>query len=259
LSILNGFLVADPNLEQINLYPLVTQHQHFNDLFGAFDWAFNSRLKAHAEVRSGIFRSTSATTTRLSLDYHVSAESLLWVSAAEGQNEGGSNNDPTLLPAEQNYGPESNWTYELGFRGPVYGGLLRLDATLYYIDWRNSQILDPANSPGDHGFILRNVSGIDTPGAEASAHIALPGHLAAVLDYSYSGAHFKSGSEDVGGRTFCGLEDGRTTSNFCRIGPSRGVPDGTGPLVPYVDGNILLHAPEVQWTGALELQRCVRA
>ena len=254
LSILNGFLVADPNLAQINLFPLVTQHQHLNDLFGALDWAITSKLNAHAELRSGIFRSTSATTTRLSLDYHVSAESLLWLSAAEGENEGGSNNDPTLDPSEQNYGPESNWTYELGFRGPVYGGILNLDGALYYIDWRNSQILGPANSPGNHGFILRNVSGIDTAGAELSAHIALPAHFAAVLDYSYSGAHFKSGSEDVGSRKFCGLEDGSTTSNFCRIGPSRSVPDGQGPLVPYVDGNVLLRAPEQQWTAALDYE-----
>jgi len=250
-SILNGFLVPDSNHTQLNFYPLEITHQHFNDVFGAVDWAINPRLNAHAEARAGLFGSTSAATTRLSLDYHASFDSLLWVSAAEGQNPGGSNNDPTLLPQEQNYGPESNWTYELGLRAPLYDGLLNLDAALYYIDWRNAQIMEPSDTPGNTEFITRNVSGISTPGAEASAHIVLPAHFAAILDYSYSGAHFKDGSEDVGGRKFCGLVNGNTTSDFCRVGPSRSVPDGAGPLVPYVDGNVLLRAPQQQWTAAL--------
>jgi iron complex outermembrane receptor protein len=186
----------------------------------------------------------------VSVDYRLASESLVWLSAAKGQNPGGSNNDTTLIPSEQNFGPEWNWTYELGYRGSLYGGMVKLDAALFYIDWEHSQIVEPSNSP-DHGFITRNVSGIETAGAEWAATLQLPRDFSAQLAYSYDGAHFKSGSEDVGGIKFCGLEDGRTTSNFCTIGPSRSVPLGAGPLVPYVDGNVLLRSPQQQWTAAI--------
>jgi iron complex outermembrane recepter protein len=251
MSILNRFLVSNPNVSQRVLSPLDIEHRHFSDVFGSADFALTSRLNLHGELRVGLFDSSSATTPRVSLDYHLPRDSLVWVSAAKGQNPGGSNHDPTLISSEQNYGPEWNWTYEVGFRSSLYGGLLKLDAAIFYIDWRNSQIVEPSNSPGDHGFITRNVSGIKTEGIEWAADIQLPRDFSAKLGYSYDDAHFKSGSEDLGGIKFCGIEDGRTTSNFCTIGPSRSVPFGAGPLVPYVDGNILLRSPQQQWTAAL--------
>jgi iron complex outermembrane recepter protein len=251
MSILNRFLVADPNVSQRVMFPFDVEHRHLSDIFGSVDLALSSQLNLHGEIRVGLFDSDSATTPRVSLDYHLTRDSLLWVSAAEGQNPGGSNNDPPLIPSEQNYGPEFNWTYELGFRGSLYGGRLKLDAAIFYIDWRHSQIAEPSDSPGDHGFITRNVSGIETKGIEWTAGLQLPRDFSAKLGYSYDDAHFKSGSEDLGGIKFCGIEDGRTTSNFCTIGPSRAVPFGEGPLVPYVDGNILLRSPQQQWTAAL--------
>lgn len=250
LSLLNRFLVANPNTQQLVLFPLDVEHTHLNDVFGSADLALTQRLNLHGELRVGLFGSNSATTPRVSVDYHVAADSLLWVSAAKGQNPGGSNNDPTLPPSEQNFGPEWNWTYELGYRTSLYGGTLKLDAALFYIDWEHSQILEPSESP-DHGFITRNVSGIRTTGVEWGADVLLPWNFATRLAYSYDSAHFKSGSEDVGGIKFCGLEDGRTTSNFCTIGPSRSVPLGEGPLVPYIDGNVLLRSPQQQWAASL--------
>jgi iron complex outermembrane receptor protein len=250
LSILNRFLVANSNATQLVFFPLDIEYRHLYDVFGSIDFALNSRLNLHGELRVGLFSSDSATTPRVSVDYHLAGDSLLWVSAAKGQNPGGSNNDPTLIPSEQTFGPEWNWTYELGFRGSLYGGLLKLDAALFYIDWQDSQIAEPSISP-DHGFITRNVSGIQTAGVEWAADIQLPSAFSAQLAYSYDDAHFKSGSEDLGGIKFCGIEDGRTTSNFCIIGPSRSVPFGAGPIVPYVDGNVLLRSPQQQWTAAL--------
>jgi iron complex outermembrane recepter protein len=257
-SILNGFLVANANAEQLLRFPLDVEHQHFYDVFGSADFALSSRLNLHGELRVGLLGSRSATTPRVSIDYHLAPDSLVWLSAAKGQNPGGSNSDPTLIPSEQNFGPEWNWTYELGYRGSLYGGIVKLDAALFYIDWEHAQIVEPSNSP-DHGFITRNVSGIETAGLEWAATLQLPRDFSAQLAYSYDDAHFKSGSEDVGGIKFCGVEDGRTTSNFCTIGPSRSVPFGAGPLVPYVDGNVLLRAPQQQWTAALNYQPAATA
>jgi iron complex outermembrane recepter protein len=256
-SIVNRLLVANPDLEQRTVFPIDIQHQHLTDLFGAADLALTPTLNLHGELRAGILRRTTATTPRVSIDYHAAAGSLMWLSVAEGQNDGGSNNDPTLIPSEQNFGPESNWTYELGFRGPLNHGLIHIDAALFYIDWRNSQIAEPSNSPNAQGFITRNVSGIETKGAELAANVALPWNFSAALGYSYDEARFKKGSEDVGGIKFCGLEDGRTTSNFCTIGPSRAVPGGAGPLIPYIDGNLLQRSPRQQWNANITYEPTV--
>jgi hypothetical protein len=70
----------------------------------------------------------------------------------------------------------------------------------------------------------------------------------------YDNPRFKSGSEDIGGISFCGLSAGNTTSNFCTVGPSRVLTQGQLPLVPYVDGNVLQRAPRNQWTAALTFE-----
>ena len=250
MSIFNRFLVTNPNTMLVNRFPTDIEHQHFTDLFASADLSVTARLDLHAELRAGLFNSSSATTPRVSVDYHPAPGSLIWLSVAEGQNNGGINPDPTLIPAEQRYGPESNITYEVGFRGPNAGGRVQLDAAAFYIDWRNTQILVPSNSPGDHNFITRNLSGVQTEGVELAADGRLPGYFTARIAYSYDRATFKQGSEDVGSIKVCGIEDGNTTSNFCTIGPSRYVL-ADAPLVPYVDGNFLLRAPEQQWVTSL--------
>jgi outer membrane receptor protein involved in Fe transport len=163
------------------------------------------------------------------------------------------------MASEQNYGAESEWTYELGYRGSWWSDRAKVFAAAFYNDWRNAQIGGPANTPGSTDYIVRNISGTTTPGLEWSANVKIAARWSASLGYEYDNPRFKSGSEDVGGISFCGLSAGNTTSNLCTTGPSRVLTQGQLPLVPYVDDNVLQRAPRNQWTAALTFETPPRA
>ena len=253
VSDINEIIVPDANQLPITLSPAIQDWS--TEFFGALDVALPWRANLHIEART----TTAAFTIvapRVSVDFPVGAKGLAWISVARGETPGGSNGDSTLMPTEQNYGPESDWTYELGYRGSVFDERANLSAAFFYDDWVQAQIPGPSNTPG-HLFdgITRNISGIRTRGFEFSSDFKLATHWSASVIYSYVDPRFKSGSEDFGGTRYCGLASYSTTSNFCTIGPSRLLTNAPNVLVPYVDGNVLQRAPQLQWTAALTYER----
>ena len=91
-------------------------------------------------------------TPRVTLSYKLAPQNLLYVSAARGVKAGGFNGYVTgttvLLPSEQSFGQERNWTYEVGTKNSFFDNRVVLDLTLFYIDWTNQQIrVIPANFP----------------------------------------------------------------------------------------------------------------
>jgi iron complex outermembrane recepter protein len=251
VSVLNGYVLPSANLVQDS--ESTQLRSTTTSVFGALDYRFGARASLHAELRQGIGAFT-VTTPRASLDYRVAPGGLLWASVARGATAGGSNHDARLMASEQNYGAESEWTYETGFRGSLWGQRLSLSATAFYNDWRNAQIPGPSNTPDVDDFIVRNIHGIRTPGVEAQASFKPSDSLSVTSAYTYDHPRFKSGSEDYGGGRFCGLSAHSVSSNFCTIGPSRVLTQGPALLVPYVDGNVLQRAPEQQWSAALTVE-----
>ena len=251
ISVLNSAIVADANLIQETEF--VDNNFNLTELFGALDYRLAPRVDLHAELRQGL-GAFGVSTPRLSLDWKVDQTSLLWFSIARGGAAGGSNNDPRLMASEQNFGAETELTYEWGYRSSFWSERAQVFAAAFYNDWRNAQIGGPANTPGSSDYITRNIKGITTPGLEWSADLKIASRWSAQLGYVYDNPRFKFGSEDIGGISFCGLTAGNTTSNLCTVGPSRVLTQGQFPLVPYVDGNVLQRAPRNQWTAALTFE-----
>jgi iron complex outermembrane receptor protein len=251
ISVLNNAIVADAN--RIADTEFIDNNTNLTEFFGAVDYRLLPRINLHAELRQGL-GAFGVSTPRLSVDWRVVQSSLLWLSVARGGAAGGSNNDPKLMASEQNYGAESEVTYELGYHGALWSERAKLMAVAFYNDWRNAQIGGPANTPGSTDYIIRNIKGMTTPGFELSVDLKIAAHWSTMLGYVYDNPRFKSGSEDIGGISFCGLSAGNTTSNFCTVGPSRVLTQGQLPLVPYVDGNVLQRAPRNQWTSALQFE-----
>lgn len=78
-------------------------------------------------------------TPKFALDYTVPASAsvdsmLLYASVAKGFKSGGYNgiNITDLSNAQTPYGPESNWTYEIGAKSDLFGHRLRLNAAYFY-------------------------------------------------------------------------------------------------------------------------------
>jgi len=80
----------------------------------------------------------SYTTPRVSFDYQMSDDNLLYASISKGVKTGGQN-VPGLDPSQDFYKPEENWTYEIGSKNQFFDGTLRANFSAFYIDWTGLQ------------------------------------------------------------------------------------------------------------------------
>jgi iron complex outermembrane recepter protein len=82
------------------------------------------------------------TTWSLSARWRPSDETMFYARAATGFRPGGPNivlPGSTVIPAT--YGSDSTTNYELGVKTDLFGGMLRLDAAIFHIDWEDIQLL----------------------------------------------------------------------------------------------------------------------
>jgi iron complex outermembrane receptor protein len=263
----NRALVDDPNREQVVQSKTEVERRTLA-VFGALSYRPTDRVGLRAELRTTWERlelnsvvanfapsfgtavpaqDFTDTTPRFSIDLTPDVGSLLYVSAARGSRSGGINAVPGLLPQEQTFDPEYNWTYELSGRYREPQQRWTGSMTLYHIDWRDTQITGFSNTPGIANLITRNTAGVTTNGVEMTFEAQLHPLLTVQGAYSYTNPEFDSGSDDPGSSLFCGLKGNNLTSSFCTVGPPRSGAAPPGTYVPYVDGNMPQRAPRTQW------------
>lgn len=96
---------------------------------------------------------TNATTPRFALSWDASAETSVYANVAKGFRLGSANRPvpltaivkedlaamglPQVIPAS--YKPDALWNYEVGSKSRLMGGKLLLNASLYYIKWKDIQ------------------------------------------------------------------------------------------------------------------------
>ena len=261
-------VVDDPNAGQVAQIDEV-QERRTIALFATADYRLAERVRLRGEVRStwerlvldsrrANFAASFGTsigartfhdiTPRIGVDWRPADGWLAFASYARGSRSGGINIFPSLLPQEQTFEPETNWTAEIGVKYFGSGVVRSARLTAYDIDWRNTQILGLSTTPGVSAQIQRNTRGIHTQGFELGAELVPAPWLELDFAYSYTRPRFKPGSEDSGGSPFCGLALGVTTSSFCTIRPSLINP---GQLVPDIAGNTPARAARSSWTAGV--------
>ena len=270
LAVMNSALVGDPNAAQIVQNDAINRRRTLA-LFATADWRVTDRLGLRGEVRAdwerlapdsrrSNFQPSFGTsfgaktffsiTPRFGLDFRLAPGWLLFASYARGSRSGGINTVPNLIPDEQTFAPESNWTAEIGVKYAGLGLLRSLAATAYHIDWRDTQIVGLSTTPGVTALITRNTRGIENWGIEVGAQIAPASWLRLDGALSYTHPRFKQGSEDPGSNGFCGLSGGATTSSSCRIRSSLINP---AQLVPDISGNVPARTVEWSWTAGVNI------
>ncbi len=122
-------------------------------------------------------------TPRFTAQYKFTPEEMVYASAARGAKAGGFNGyvagSTTLLPSQQAFGEETNWTYEAGWKATLFQHKLVIDADVFYVDWDNKQeAVVPSNynaptvnsqSAGVAPQIYENVGNAYSYGLEATA------------------------------------------------------------------------------------------
>jgi iron complex outermembrane recepter protein len=99
-------------------------------------------------VNSSKSASENPVTPRVVLDYQYSDDSLYYASAAKGYRPGGLNAAlPALCtsdlpaPVPPTFQSDSLWEYELGAKQAFMNRTLQVDASIYYLKWKNIQQL----------------------------------------------------------------------------------------------------------------------
>ncbi|MFL2771410.1 MAG: TonB-dependent receptor [Rhodospirillaceae bacterium] len=136
-------------------------------------------------------------TPRITYEYDLTSDNLLFVSAAKGVKSGGFNGAATLsknIPFDD----DSNWTYELGVKNTFSDGQAQLNATLFLVDWNNVQILaaDEGNPAPLSRSIVRNVGDVTSKGFEIDGAIAATENLGFYGTVYYGDANYADGTID---------------------------------------------------------------
>jgi iron complex outermembrane recepter protein len=267
---INSALVDDPNTSQVINSDNITQRRTMA-LFATAEYRIGESVRLRGEVRSSWERLTLDSRTanfgpsfgtllgarhfhditpRFGLDWRPAEGWLAYASYAKGSRSGGINAFPGLLPEEQAFEPESNWTAEIGVKYSGSDLIRNLQVAAYDIDWRDTQIQGLSATPGVTAQVIRNTRGIHTQGMEAGAQLVPADWLVFDLAWSYTNPRFKRGSEGPGDSGVCGLSPANSSSSFCRIIPSAINP---GQLVPDISGNRVFRAVRDSWFAGVTL------
>jgi len=155
----------------------------------------------------GQSNSFSSFTPRVTLEYDVTDDSLLYASIARGVKAGGFNGfvagPVSLLPDEQKFDAEKNWTYEIGSKSTLMDGRLTLNAAAYYVDWSAVQIQSiPTNFDRNNltigtvaPTIFLNVGDVKNYGLEVDGSLLLDENWSFNYSLSSSDPTYKDGSK----------------------------------------------------------------
>ena len=223
--------------------------------FGTASYTFFDKLTLGAEVRHSkeekglrdvraninLSDSFSNWIPRFSVDYKLTDQVLLYASAAKGLKTGGFNGvtagQVTIPVDERAFGPESNWTYEVGAKSTLLDGRMVLNVALFDVEWKDMQIQAlPSNTPAalvnNTPVIFRNLGNAQSRGIEVQSLFAFTDKLTATLSGSYTQPEFKDG-------TLSFRFNGRCDDIVC-------------PRSTAVGGNTLPRTPQTQVSAGLE-------
>jgi iron complex outermembrane recepter protein len=167
------------------------------------------------------------TTPRLTVDYQLNRDVLIYASAAKGYKPGGFNTNEVNELAGQSYLPEFVTAYEVGVKSQFLDRRLTLNADVFFNDYTDQQIGVQRNNAGANGTIVAtagiiNAGAVESKGFEFDANFQANDRLNLTLGYAYTDSSFK---EYVGGPppgsnaaafTACGVPNGQTSSDQTR-------------------------------------------
>ncbi|WP_081590397.1 TonB-dependent receptor [Blastomonas sp. AAP53] len=202
-------------------------------------------------------RTFNSFTPRFTVDYRPVENVLLYASAAKGVRSGGFNTaNPVsatgILASEVPYEEETNWTYEAGFKSRLFDRRLVLNASFFYVDWKDAQISAFTQNPtaANPVRIVQNAGAIRAKGVELQTEFDVTDMFAIGGSFIYSDPKFRPGAYD--GSQIAQCRTGTTAANF---GSATGCPaiiavptaNGGTQFVPSLEGLRPQRSVKTQW------------
>lgn len=176
--------------------------------------------------------SDSYFTPRFSVDFQATPDNLFYASVAKGVKSGGINvsNFAGLIDEERFYGPDENWTYEIGSKNIFGGGRGIFNVALFYIDWANLQVPQtPTGAPVNTATITTNIGGASSKGVELEGQYELVDGFTLNAGLAYIDATYEDGT--ISGRL---VRAGVCDDNICNANGD-------------VGGNTIQRSAKWQW------------
>jgi outer membrane receptor protein involved in Fe transport len=173
-------------------------------------------------------QSENPITPKVSLDWQVAPDDLLYATIAKGFRIGGAN-PPFPLAACQvtsvpnSYGSDTVWSYEIGTKDKFWDGKLRTDASLYYIDW--SKIQQSVYLPACGLQYTANLGQAVSKGFDFQAQYQVLDSLTLDLSAGYTDACYTSNTYSADGTPLVVSGDG--------VGGSNGSGSGSAFISPW--------------------------
>ncbi len=136
-------------------------------------------------------------TPRVSLDYRINDNHLVYASYAEGVKAGGFNAEIAggLLAEERTFDEDENDTIEVGIKSTLFNGRAQFNASAYYIDWSNLQVTQGAVNGGFFtASITGNLGDATSKGVEADLTYALTDSLTFNAGLALNDATYNNGT-----------------------------------------------------------------
>jgi iron complex outermembrane recepter protein len=181
---------------------------------------------------------------KFNTSYQLDPDKLVYFTYSEGYRIGGGNGiapcpvplgnfqNVCAMPDEIAYGPDKTRNFELGAKTQWMDGRLTVNGSVYYIDWKDPQLLSATVVGG--GTITRNGEGAETKGFDLAIQAEVTEQLTVQMSYAYNDAKLTADAPD-----------------FVRTVPA----PGTNPNDPFdnvfadaLDGDRLPGSPEHQGT-----------
>ncbi len=135
-------------------------------------------------------------TPRVTLDYAVSPEHLLYAIYAEGQKPGGFNGATAIAAGVPSYEAENNTSFEVGSKNLLFGDAIVFNAAAFYTEIDGYQLTQNVSVPPNQISVVTNAGSAEIFGAELEL-IARPANgLTLTANYALADTEFTRGFDE---------------------------------------------------------------
>jgi outer membrane receptor protein involved in Fe transport len=140
-----------------------------------------------------------STTPRITLDWQINPDNMVYLVFAQGVKPGGLNGIAGQRIDQPTYDQEESDNWELGNKLFMFDRRLRVNTALYWIDAADVQFTQSVPNPGGTGAvtsIATNQGGGETYGFELDSQAALTDAVTLGITYSYTHTEITKGCDD---------------------------------------------------------------
>jgi outer membrane receptor protein involved in Fe transport len=188
-------------------------------VFGAIEFDFGEAWTARAELRQqtdeiGLLQASGtqlteefdSTLPRVTVDYRMTENSMLYFTVAKGNKPGVFNSNPILPASARLADEEEAWNYEIGTKWDSSDRRSRVNAAVFFIDWSNQQLSNSILVGGVPISFISNAGKTEVWGIDLEGSRLLTDNWELYGSFGYSNAEFIENCDPVQGSQLTGFD-----------------------------------------------------